>query len=64
LRVSEEGKGGLTSLSDLEERIRKEILLAYEEKLERLKAEYEKAVKQLREEYQRAAKEFAEKASL
>jgi ElaB/YqjD/DUF883 family membrane-anchored ribosome-binding protein len=62
--VSEESKGGLTSLSDLEERIRREILLAYEEKLERLKAEYEKSLKQLREEYQKAARGFAEKTSL
>ena len=62
--MSEEGKGGLTSLSELEERIRREILLAYEEKLERLKAEYEKSVSQIKEEYKKAAKGFAERASL
>lgn len=62
--MSGEGKGGLASLSEFEERVRRKILLAYEEKLERLKAEYEKSIKQLREEYQRAAREFAEKASL
>ncbi len=62
--MAESERRGLPPLSDLEERIRREILIAYEEKLERLKAEYEKALGEVRERYDRAAREFAEKASL
>ncbi|MEB3816868.1 MAG: hypothetical protein LRS46_02890 [Desulfurococcales archaeon] len=58
--MSEEG---LPKLEDLEDRIRREILLAYEEKVRKLKAEYERFVSEIEEKYDNAAREFARRAA-
>jgi hypothetical protein len=59
--VSERSEG-LPSLRELEERVRSEVRLAYEEKTERLRAAYEEAARRVEEEFKRVVEGFAERA--
>ncbi|MEB3851327.1 MAG: hypothetical protein LRS49_01930 [Desulfurococcales archaeon] len=58
-----EREKGLPELQKLEDRVRGEIRLAYEEKLERLRAAYEEARQRVEAEFERIVKGFAERAS-